>query len=126
TLATLLLLSAALACTGRKAPETPAPEYRDANSPITTAPGKAFSVVLNANMTTGYQWRLADSLDTRVVSLLGDAYEPYPAAPGVVGSGGVWRWTFQGVAAGTTHIVLGHFPPDGSPPDVQRFTVIVR
>jgi predicted secreted protein len=129
-----LLLAAALACTHRPEPQppvhgaTPAPATE--TNPalrISVAAGDTFQVSLRANVTTGYHWELADSLDARVVARVGHAYVADPNPRHAVGSGGVDHWTFRGVAPGATEIVLAYYPPGSGPPAMfVRYTVDVH
>ena len=129
------LAVALLACTPRPAPQ-PQPS-RDADRPpaarqdsvsrIVAAPGDTFFVTLRANATTGYRWRLADSLDARIVAYVGRIYVPDPNPERRVGAGGVERWAFTAVGAGDATITLGYFPPGGGPPStLRRYAVVVR
>ena len=132
---------ALLACTQRPAPQPPAaadvqPSSRDAARPpvaasdtgkrILAAPGDTFFVTLRSNATTGYQWRLADSVDARVIKYVGKLYVPDPNPQRMVGVGGVERWAFAAVAPGTAEIALEYARPGGPPATEQRFSVLVR
>lgn len=94
---------------------------------IETSPGKEFKVVLEANVTTGYHWELAEELDESVVEFVSRDY--HADTPQTVGSGGVDMWVFKAVAAGETQITLGYYPPSNDPVDPERtetFTVSVK
>lgn len=115
----IILLSIALAgCGGLTETDTAVP--------IEATAGETFDIVIEANPTTGFEWRLVGALDEAVVQFVARAYEA--DRPIAEGSGGMDVWTFQAVAPGTTQIVLGHFPPDGSdiPDQTVTFTVIVQ
>ncbi|NJN53263.1 MAG: protease inhibitor I42 family protein [Anaerolineae bacterium] len=98
----------------------------DTAVPLEAPAGETFDIVLKANVTTGYEWRLAEPLDESVVQFISSDYES--DKPIAEGSGGLDIWTFQAVAPGTSQIVLGYFPPDGSdmPDQTSTFTVIVE
>ncbi|HEX6750604.1 MAG TPA: protease inhibitor I42 family protein [Longimicrobium sp.] len=135
------LAVALLACAQRPAPQPPAsadtqPSSRDAARPpaaasdtskrILAAPGDTFFVTLRSNATTGYQWRLADSPDARVITFVGKLYVPDPNPQRMVGVGGVERWAFAAVAPGMAEIALEYARPGGPPATEQRFYVLVR
>jgi predicted secreted protein len=136
TLAAALAFSV-LACTQRPTPQAPPPGQPssaaavdgDSASRITVAAGDTFQVTLAANMTTGYHWELADSLDASRVVLVRHVYVPHPNPRHAAGSGGTDHWTFRAVSRGTTRISLAYFPPGRSsfpPPEVRRITVMIR
>ena len=47
--------------------------------------GQKFSIALEANPSTGYQWELSNPLDTRYLHLLASEYVP-PLSPGTYGA----------------------------------------
>jgi predicted secreted protein len=138
----ILAAVATLACNRQPAPRVPAsatvqPLPQDTHPPtdppatvnnqLTVMAGDTFEITLRANLTTGYHWDLADSLDAKVVALAGHRYVPYPNPQHAAGSGGTDHWTFRAVAAGRTEIALGHYPPGrGQPAQLLRYTVMVR
>ena len=71
--------------------------------------GEEFTVRLSSNRTTGYRWRLAMSLDERVVRLVRCEYVPFGTA--VVGVGGEEIWTFVAAGRGDTEIVMEYVRP---------------
>jgi predicted secreted protein len=113
----LLVMSAA--CGGRLA-ET------DPGVPVEAAAGETFDIVMEANVTTGYEWRLVEALDESVVQFVAQDYEA--DRPIAEGSGGLDVWTFRAVAPGESQIVLGYFPPDGRdmPEQTVIFTIVVN
>jgi len=131
-----------LACSQRTAPRVPPgatvqPLPQDTHPPadppatvnnqLTVMAGDTFGITLRGNLTTGYHWGLADSLDAKVVTLVRHAYVPYPNPQHAAGSGGTDHWTFRAVAAGRAEIALGHYPPGrGQPAQLLRYTVTVR
>lgn len=115
----LILLSAALTgCGGLTETDTAVP--------LEVTAGETFDIVIEANPTTGFEWRLVGTLDEAVVQFVAQEYEA--DRPISEGSGGMDVWTFQAVAPGTSQIVLGHFPPDGSdtPNETVEYTVVVK
>lgn len=71
--------------------------------------GKEFTVRLNSNRTTGYQWHLSSAIDERVVKLAKTEYRPFDT--GLAGSGGEEIWTFLAVARGETEITMEYVRP---------------
>jgi inhibitor of cysteine peptidase len=117
----LLLLLLLSACNGTERVPT------DPSQPIEVEEGDEFTIVIDSNPTTGYEWRLVeDTPNGAVAEFVNQEYDP--DEPGATGSGGVDIWTFRGVAAGETEIMLGYFPPDGSdvPQTVTTYHVTVR
>mgnify|MGYP001612604982 FL=1 len=85
------------------------PRLPSAAEAIEVEAGARFSLTLDANPTTGYQWRLVQPADEGVVKLAGTQYTP--RTPGLPGGGGAQVWTFQAVAPGTTTIQLEYVRP---------------
>ena len=48
---------------------TTAKEYKDASVPIEVEKGSTFTIVLDSNPTTGFQWQFASAVDENVISL---------------------------------------------------------
>jgi predicted secreted protein len=102
-------------------------QVSDPAQPIETAPGKDFTIVLEANPTTGYHWELVETPDSAIVEFLSREYNA--DEPAAVGSGGLDVWTFRARAAGETSITLGYYPPSNDPVEPEQtvtFTVIVK
>lgn len=117
----LMLLLVMSACNGGERIPT------DPSQPIEVEAGEEFTIVVDSNVTTGFEWRLVeDTPNEAVVEFVSQEYEP--DEPITTGSGGVDIWTFRAVAPGETEIKLGHFPPDGSdePHTVHTYAVVVR
>lgn len=82
----------------------------DNGQKVTVATGACFRVVLAANHTTGWAWRLG-ALDAGVVDLIGPSvYTADPAPEGMVGVGGNEAWTFAAKQPGQQTIRLGYGP----------------
>jgi predicted secreted protein len=116
----LILATALIGCNGEQ--EVTAP-----GQTIDVEAGEEFTIVLDSNPTTGFEWRLVeDTPDAAVVEFVDKEYEP--SRPVATGSGGQDIWTFRAVAAGETEIKMGHFPPDGTADahTINSYTVIVR
>ncbi len=85
-----------------------------------------FTLTLDANPSTGYQWQLAESLDEGILELEGKEYSS--TATDATGAGGQEKWTFSAVGQGTTGISLEYARPweEDVPPAVKKsFTVVV-
>ena len=116
----IMLLLGAIGC-GLRCPEPTPPE-----TTLTVATGKTFTLVLEANPTTGYEWNLAETLDPARVELLDATYRS--CRPVTTGSGGRSIWKFRAVDPGETTIQLGYYPPDKSrnvPAYTVTFTITV-
>jgi inhibitor of cysteine peptidase len=88
--------------------------------------GDTFSLTLDSNPTTGFQWQLAEALDESVLKVMSQEYTP--SGTGLAGAGGKENWTFYAAGQGTTDISLKYVQPwdEESPPAVtKQFTVIV-
>ena len=84
--------------------DSKAPVYVMADSGTTVKPGvnSVFTVALEENPTTGYQWAM--SAEGESVALLSDIYVMDGAAPGMVGVGGTHFFYYQAESAGTSVI----------------------
>ncbi len=78
--------------------------YGKENTEITVGAGQTFTIGLEENPTTGYQWTvtIADS----IVELTKDEYYQAKTDPQIVGSGGQRVLTFKGTQNGETTITL--------------------
>jgi len=88
--------------------------------------GQKFTITLESNQTTGYQWQLAKPLDESIVKLVGSEYEAPKS--GLVGQGGREVWTFEAVSQGITQIAMKYARPWESTPPAQEqlFSVTVK
>ena len=71
--------------------------------------GKEFTVRLDSNRTTGYQWRPAAPLDEHIVKAVKCEYVPFEGA--LPGGGGEEIWTFLAVGKGSTEITMEYIRP---------------
>lgn len=69
-----------------------------------------FSLTLEANPSTGYQWALSNPLDTRFLTMISNEYIA-PAPSQRVGQGGHQLVTFQTLEPGMTSISLKYCRP---------------
>jgi predicted secreted protein len=102
-----LFSSTAMGCTGGAAPgKTNFMVFNDPDKPIVITVGQQFSVVLDSNPTTGYQWQIAEPLNESMVLLVGTDYQATPTNR--VGAGGRQIFNFQALGAGKTSIGLAY------------------
>lgn len=98
---TLLLAFTLTACVGLPAGGV----YGKDDTDITVDAGKTFTIELEENPTTGYEWT-ADISDKAVVSLEKQEYRQSDAGADVVGAGGIKALTFKAVKKGTAVLTL--------------------
>jgi inhibitor of cysteine peptidase len=67
--------------------------------------GETFTIELEGNPSTGYQWQ--EDIDTEKVKLLDRVFEAHTQN---IGSAGKVRLTFQPISEGDTTIFLGYRP----------------
>lgn len=89
-----------------------------------TTIGKTFTIALDANATTGYNWSQTTK-NTNVVAYVDNAYVAEARDPQVVGGGGTDTFTFKAVGEGTTTITLAYARPWESVPPAQTRTITV-
>ena len=89
-----------------------------------TTVGKTFTIALDANMTTGYNWS-QHIKDEAVVAYVDNAYVAAATDPQVVGGGGTDTFTFKAVSKGTTTITLTYARPWESVPAIQTRTITI-
>jgi len=71
--------------------------------------GTSFTIILPANHTTGYSWRLAKPVDPNVLTQLSETYSEDNSTR--IGSGGRELWTFEPLSKGTTDIEFEYARP---------------
>jgi inhibitor of cysteine peptidase len=88
--------------------------------------GQKFSIALEANPSTGYQWELSNPLDTRYLHLLASEYVP-PSPPAPMGQSGYQLVTLYAFQPGTTSISLKYCRPwdAGDCPNFAFYIVII-
>jgi inhibitor of cysteine peptidase len=89
-----------------------------------TTVGKTFTIALDANATTGYNWSQTIK-DTNMVAYVDNAYVAEARDPQVVGGGGTDTFTFKAVGKGTTTITLAYARPWESVPPAKTRTITV-
>ena len=86
----------------------------DAGSAFTLVTGDTLVVRLDANPSTGYDWRVVSTND----ALLPAAGEPvYASSADLPGAGGVDTFRFLAKAAGEATVQIGEFAPGANDPD---------
>ena len=98
----------------------------DDGASFTVAVGDTVAITLAGNPTTGYAWESDMSEeDASLLNMVGDepAYTPDDVDPEVVGSGGVYTFTYEAVAPGQVELKLKYwrsFEPETEP--IQTFS----
>jgi predicted secreted protein len=96
-------------------------------NPVEVTAGKKFTIVLDANHTTGYRWELASTLDKSIVELVGSVYEASDTQK--VGSGGREVWTFLAKGTGKAKVSFQYVRPwekQAGPAKTTSFEIIVQ
>lgn len=99
---------------------------------IHVAAGDDFSIAVEANPTTGYQWK-CDGIEqeTTVVEQAGEPVYLQDENPdGMMGVGGRETWNFKAVLSGEAVIQLGYYPPgsenEGRPAQTKLYYIYVE
>jgi len=99
--------------------------YIDDEKTITTRVGQEFTIALDSNPTTGYDWQ--ETHDVIMLSLEEDRYEPDEKAEGLVGAGGTQYYRFEALKKGDTEVILIYMRPWEEKAAQQRiFKVNIR
>lgn len=91
--------------------------------------GQDFTISLQSNPTTGFQWQIAEPLNTKVVKKVSSVYQPSQSGTNKVGAGGVEIWTFKAAGKGQDDIKMQYVRPNdkGAKPTEERvFSVTVQ
>jgi len=110
----LLMMLAMSACSAGRTVQV---NDADNGSTVELKTGDTLIITLEGNPTTGYQWELVPSQDGGM-QLQGEP-EYVAAKTKLVGSGGVYHFTFRAENKGSTRIVLKYyrsFEPADTPP----------
>ena len=121
------LLMAVAVLVSACAPSPAVAQLPKPNAPLQVATGEQLTISLDANPTTGFEWRLATPLNEKVVALVGHAYQPPDNSR--IGAGGTDVWTFKAVGSGSTTIILEYRRPwEKDTPATERKTypIVVR
>ncbi len=89
--------------------------------------GTSFTIILAANHTTGYSWRLAKPVDSNILRQLSETYSEDNSAR--IGSGGRELWTFEPLSKGKTALEFEYarpFEKDAAPVNTAKYTVEIK
>ena len=102
-LSLIFLLAAAIltGCTSVSADKI----YGKNDKDITVNSGQAFTIHLEENPTTGYEWTVSIS-DKKTVAFISGEYRQGSGVEGIVSSGGVKILTFKGLEKGNAAVTL--------------------
>ena len=89
--------------------------YGEATPRIETSRGQDIVIALPSDPTTGHEWRIGSSPDSRVIALLSSDYD-----------NGQQRWIFRAVGPGTATLRVDYGRPWATPVKSATFTVVVR
>jgi len=93
---------------------------------IETQVGQNFTITLEANVTTGYQWQLAKPLDENMLQLISADY--LADKTGLVGAGGKQVWIFKVLKTGKTMVSFKYVRPwekNNLPEEEESFVIII-
>lgn len=88
---------------------------------------KEFTIILDSNKTTGYEWQLTGDLDKELVSFVSSDYKIENTE--FVGVGSMEIWTFKALKEGETEINFQYVRPwekDVVPAITKKYTVIIK
>jgi inhibitor of cysteine peptidase len=105
------------------------PQPTDPAQPVRVAPGASFTIVLEANHTTGYSWQLAPLARPPAVEYVGTSYQEQPHEAGMTGVGGWEVWTFRALRRHRATLTFHYRRPweAAEPPaQITRFTVLIQ
>lgn len=110
--------------TAAPTPEPAPPKtYTDPSAPITAERGEVFILQVKASGGTGYQWRLAEEINTSMLKFMGSTTSSGPQ----IGGDATTEFSFMGLGPGQQAVKLGLYGPGGdTPSQVETFSVTVR
>ena len=104
--------------------------YTDPSTTIEVKTGENFIIKLRSNRTTGYLWKVAASVDKKILKCENVDYVTGDETGFIImGGGGEERWTFRTVGPGETSVSFRYVRPweKGIPPAKSvTFKVIVK
>jgi predicted secreted protein len=127
-LAAALALSALAGC-GSSGTSANGKTYTITNTKISAKVGDVFIIQLESNATTGFQWGIAASLNPAVVKKVSSSYVAGANPKNLVGAGGVEKWKFKAVGAGTATLGMTYTQPfdkAAKPASAATFTITVK
>jgi predicted secreted protein len=89
--------------------------------------GEEFTVTLESNKTTGYEWQLAEPLDKDILLFVNSKYITNES--NLIGSGGKEIWIFKALKAGKAAISFRYVRPwekNIPPAKEETFSVIIK
>lgn len=89
--------------------------------------GQNFTITLEANKTTGYEWQFAKPLDESMVQLISSEYLVNKTK--LIGAGGKQVWVFKALKIGKTTIPFKYVRPwekENPPVNEAFFTIVIR
>ncbi|MDY6794337.1 MAG: protease inhibitor I42 family protein [Actinomycetota bacterium] len=86
-----------------------AEEYSDPAELIEVEKGEEFTIILESNPTTGYQWQLAEPLNEEILVLEQTEFEE--SEEELIGAGGEEKWTFKAEGLGETSVSFVYMRP---------------
>ena len=95
-------------------------------SRVTTTPGRQFSITLDSNPTTGYQWELAKPVASTCIALVTNEFVRPKSK--LTGAPGKEVWKFKALSPGEAEIELQYVRPwdkGVEPTRKTNFTVVV-
>jgi len=84
-------------------------KYSDNGNVIKARAGNDFTITLESNMTTGYKWKIARPLDTKLLKLLDSKY--IPPETELIGAAGKEEWVFKAIRRGKTIVSFDYTRP---------------
>ncbi|OWY23283.1 hypothetical protein C7N43_04480 [Sphingobacteriales bacterium UPWRP_1] len=88
--------------------------------------GQSFNLLLEANMTTGYTWVIAD-IDSAIVQKVAENYFPDANPQQAVGVGGKQWYAFKTMAPGSVKLKLDYKRPwAGQDPPAKSYELVVN
>ncbi len=98
-----------------------------AQSRIEVQADKIFTLTLESNPSTGYQWEFAQPLDVTKVKLV-DSFYRKPKTDRV-GAAGAQLWLFRAIGRGETKILMKYVQPwekNAVPQETASFSIIIK
>ncbi len=102
-------------------------EYGDPSKTIIVNHGEGFTIALDANRTTGFQWQLAGPLDGKIIKRTGNEY--LIEGNDRIGQPGKEEWNFEAAGKGKTSIAFKYLRPwekNTPPAKTVEFNIEVR
>lgn len=104
-----------------------AQEFSDPGRTIEVYAGQSFTLTLESNRTTGFQWRLSAPLKENIVRFVSDQYLVKKAR--FAGGGGKEVWVFRAMGKGEAYINFAYARPwekNVAPAKEVSFKVVVK